>query len=346
MCGFAPRAATKITGEMMRLLRRRFLNLAAAGIVFPAMSKNARAQAFPSRPVTMIVPFAAGGPADVFSRIVADRMQKSLGQSVIIENVAGAAGTIGAGRVAHATPDGYTLLIGPGLSTNVINPAIYRLDYDPATDLAPIGLICFVPNMMVGKKDIPADDLKGLVGWLKANPDKALQGTSGVGSLGHLAGVLFQKATGTSYQFVPYRGLGPALQDLVAGRVDLMIDVPVNPLAYVRDGKLKAFAILGEQRVSLAPEVPTADEAGVSGLHLENWYSIFAPKGTPSDIVAKLNVAVVATLSDPASRDHLAQLGFVAVPREQQSPQALAALQKSEIAKWMPIVKAAGIKPE
>ena len=331
---------------MIRIPRRRLLHLAAGCIALFVTTRIASAQAFPSRPVTMIVPFAAGGPADVFSRIVADRMQKSLGQSVIIENVAGAAGTIGAGRVARATPDGYTLLIGPGLSTNVINPAIYSLDYSPATDFAPVGLICFVPNMLVGKKDIPADDLKGLVAWLKANPNKAMQGTSGVGSLGQLAGILFQKATGTSYQFVPYRGLGPALQDLVAGRVALMIDVPVNSLPYVRDGKLKAYAILGEQRVSIAPEVPTADEAGVPGLHLENWYSIYAPKGTPADVVGKLNAAIVATLADPGPRDHLAQLGFVAVPREQQGPEVLAALQKAETTKWTPIVKAAGIKPE
>jgi tripartite-type tricarboxylate transporter receptor subunit TctC len=269
-----------------------------------------------------------------------------LGQSVIIENVAGAAGTIGAGRVAHATPDGYMLLIGPGLSTNVINPAIYKLDYNPATDFVPVGLLCFVPNLLVSKKDVPADDLKGLVAWLKANPNKALQGTSGVGSLGHLAGVLFQKATGTSYQFVPYRGLGPALQDLIAGRVDLMIDVPSNPLPYVRDGKLKAYAILGEQRVAIAPEIPTADEAGVPGVHLENWYSVFAPKGTPADVIAKLSSAITATLADPTRRERLAELGFVAVKREQQSPDTLAALQKAETAKWARIIEAADIKPE
>jgi tripartite-type tricarboxylate transporter receptor subunit TctC len=329
----------------MRLPRRRFLRLAAGGAVLPALSGMARAQAFPTRPVTMIVPFAAGGPADVFARIIAERMQRSLGQSVVIENVAGAAGSIGAGRVAHATADGYTLLIGPGLSTNVINPAIYKLDYDTVTDFAPIGLLCFVPNLLVSRTDIPAADLKGLVAWLKANPDKALQGTSGVGSLGHLAGILFQKATGTSYQFIPYRGLGPAMQHLVAGRVDLMIDVPINSLPYVRDGKLKAYAILGEQRVTIAPEVPTADEAGVPGVHLQNWYSIYAPKGTPKDVVARLNAACIETLADQGLRSHLADLGFVLPPREQQSPEALAALQQAETAKWAPIIKAADIKP-
>jgi tripartite-type tricarboxylate transporter receptor subunit TctC len=305
----------------------------------------ARAQAFPTRPVTMIVPFAAGGPADVFARIIADRMQRSLGQSVVIENVAGAAGSIGAGRVAHATADGYTLLIGPGLSTNVINPAIYPLDYNTVTDFAPVGLLCFVPNILVSRQDLPAADLKSLVGWLKANPDKALQGTSGVGSLGHLAGILFQKATGTSYQFIPYRGLGPALQDLVAGRVDLMIDVPINSLPYVRDGKLKAYAILGEQRVTIAPEVPTADEAGVSGVQLQNWYCIYAPKGTPKEVVARLNTACVEILADQTLRDRFAGFGFVLPPREQQSPEALAALQQEETAKWEPIIKAADIKP-
>src|SRR3984893_350647 len=218
------------TSEMtISLPRRRLLWLAAGGAVLPALSGTARAQAFPTRPVSMIVPFAAGGPADVVARIVAERMQRSRGQSVVIENVAGAAGSIGAGRVAHATADGYTLLIGPGLSTTVINPAISPLDYDTVTDFAPVGLLCFVPNLLVSRQDVPAADLKGLVAWLKANPDRA-QGTSGVGSLGHLAGILFQKATGTSYQFIPYRGLGPAMQDLVAGRVDLMIDVPINSL--------------------------------------------------------------------------------------------------------------------
>jgi len=330
----------------MRFRRRYFLRLAAGGAILPALSGIARAQAFPTRPVTMIVPFAAGGPADVFARIVAERMQRSLGQSVVIENVAGAAGSVGAGRVARATPDGYTLLIGPGLSTNVINPAIYNLDYNTVTDFEPVALLCFVPNMLVSRTDVPADDLKGLVAWLKANPDKALQGTSGVGSLGHLAGIIFQKATGTSYQFIPYRGLGPAMQDLVAGRVDLMIDVPINSLPYVRDGKLKAYAILGEQRATIAPEVPTADEAGVPGIHLQNWYSIYAPKGTPKDVVARLNAAVVETLADQALRDHLADLGFIGVPREQQNPETLAELQKAETAKWAPVIKAAGIKPE
>ena len=294
----------------------------------------------------MIVPFAAGGPADVFSRIIAERMQKSLGQPIIIEDVGGAAGTIAAGRVARATPDGYTLLIGPGLSTHVINPAIYNLSYDVVADFEPVGLLSIVPNMLVSKKAVPADDLKGLIAWLKANPNTALQGTSGVGSIGHLAGVLFEQQTGTQYQFVPYKGLGPALQDLVAGRVDLMIDLPLNSLSYVRAGTLKAYAVLAAQRMSLAPDIPTADEAGVPGLHLSGWYSIYAPKATPSGIIAKLNAAMVDALADPALRDRLAELGHVIVPRDQQTPEALAALQKADIEKWWPIIKAANIKPE
>lgn len=332
---------------MIELRRRRFLQLLVSGVGLPVAATTVRAQDFPARPITMVVPFAAGGPADAFARVIAAGMQKSLGgRSVIIENVAGAAGTIGAGRVAHATPDGYTLLIGPGLSTNVINPVIYKLDYDPSKDLAPVGLLCFVPNMIVSKKDVPADDLKGFVAWLKANPNKALQGTSGVGSLGQLAGVLFQKITGTSYQFVPYRGLGPALQDLIAGRVDLMIDVPLNPLPYVRDGKLKAYALLSARRIEIAPEIPTADEAGVPGLHIENWYSVFAPKGTPAPVIAKLNAALVETLADPALRSHLTNLSFIVAPPAQQSPEALATLVKTETVKWDPIIKAADIKPE
>jgi tripartite-type tricarboxylate transporter receptor subunit TctC len=326
--------------------RRKFLQLAAGAAAIPAVSRVASAQAYPARAITMIVPFAAGGPADVYARIMAERMRISLGQAVIVENVTGAAGTVGVGRVARATPDGYTLSIGPGLSTHVINAAIYDFQYDVVKDFEPVALLSLIPQMIVAKKAMPADDLKGLISWLKANPDTALQGTSGVGSAGHLAGVLFQQQTGTRFGFVPYRGLAPALQDLVAGRVDMLIDLPLNSLPYVRDGTLKAYAVMAKSRMTIAPEIPTVDDAGVPGLYMSLWYSIFAPKGTPKDIVGKLNSAVVDALADPALRARFAEFGHEILPRDQQTPEALRDLQNAEIQKWWPIIKASHIKGE
>ena len=318
----------------------------AGAAAIPAISHGASAQTYPARPVTMIVPFAAGGPADVYARLMAERMRISLGQAVIVENITGAAGTVGAGRVARAAPDGYTLSIGPGLSTHVINAAIYDLSYDVVKDFDPVALLSFIPQMIVAKKAMPADNLKGLISWLKANPDTALQGTSGVGSAGHLAGVLFQQQTGTRFGFVPYRGLAPALQDLAAGRVDMLIDLPLNSLPYVRAGTLKAYAIMAGGRMTIAPEIPTVDDAGVPGLHMSLWYSIFAPKGTPKDVVDKLNSAVVDALADPVLRARFAEFGHEIVPRDQQTPEALRDLQNTEIQKWWPIIKAAHIKGE
>lgn len=329
----------------MTLSRRSLLHLIAlaSGSSVPLL---ARAESFPSRAITMIVPFAAGGPADVFGRIIADRMQKALGQPVIIENLPGAAGTIATGKLVRATPDGYTLIIGPGFSTHVINPAIYNLLYDAVTDFQPIALLTTTPNVIVANKTLPANNLKELIAWLKANPDRALQGTSGVGSIGHLAGVLFQKETETHYRFVAYRGLGPALQDLLADRVNLVIDLPLNSLPYVRTGTLKAYAVLSSSRMKLAPDIPTVDEAGVPGLHLVGWYSIFGPKGIPKEVVIKLNAAARQTLADPAVANRLVELGHDIVPDQEQTPEALTALQKADIKKWWPIIKAAGIKAE
>jgi tripartite-type tricarboxylate transporter receptor subunit TctC len=250
------------------------------------------------------------------------------------------------GKVAHATPDGYTLLIGPGFSTHVINPAIYDLSYDATNDFEPIAMLTTTPNIIVANKGVPADDLKSLVAWLQANPDHALQGTSGVGSIGHLAGVLFQKETGTQYKFVPYRGLGPALQDLLAGRVDLVIDLQLSSLPYVRAGALKAYAVLSPDRMTLAPDIPTVDEAGVPGLHLVGWYSIYGPKDISKEVIVSLNRAVMDTLADPALRKRLTELGHEIVPRDQQTPAALRARQKADTDKWWPIIKAAGIKAE
>ncbi len=320
--------------------------LSAIAVVAALGVTGAQAQTFPARPVTLVVPYAPGGPVDVLARIMAERMKTSLGQPVIVENVAGAAGSIGVGRVARAAPDGYTLSIGPGYSTHVVNPVIYPLQYDVVKDFDPISLIGVMPEIIVARKNMPADNLKGLIDWLKANPDKATQGTSGVGSAGHVAGVLFQKLTGTRYAFVPYRGLAPAMQDLLAGQVDLIIDVPTSAVPQIRNGNIKAYAVTAKTRLAGAPEVPTSDEAGLAGFHATVWYALWAPAGTPKDVIGKLNAAVVDALADEAVRARLAEIGQEVVPRDQQNPQALAALQKSEIEKWWPIIKAANIKGE
>jgi tripartite-type tricarboxylate transporter receptor subunit TctC len=326
--------------------RRELLRLLAGATVAFSESRFARAENYPSRPITLVVGFAAGGPTDVYARILAEQLQNSLDVPVKVENVNGVAGSLAAGRVANAAPDGYTLSIGPGMSTHVINGAIYDLTYDVVTDFTPVALLSILPQVILSKKAIPADDLKDLISWLKTNPDTATQATSGAGSPGHIAGIFFQNETSTRFGFVPYRGLGPALQDLVAGRVDLMIDAGLGSMQFVRDGSIKAYAVMAKDRLTMAPEIHTVDEAGMPGLYTSLWQAIFAPKGTPQDVVAKLNGAVVAALADPEIRNRLVKLGHVIVPREQQTPEALAAYQKSEIAKWWPIIKVAGIKPE
>lgn len=328
----------------MTLLRRRFLQLAAAAAVLPALVRVAAAQGYPSRPITLVVPFAAGGPVDVLARIMAERMKVSLGQPVIIENVAGAAGSLGVGRVARASPNGYTLSIGPGSATHVANGAIYALPYDVVEDFEPVGLIGTMSQLIVARKTFPANDLNELTAWLRANPDKALQGTSGVGSSGHIAGAYFQKATGTRYTFVPYRGLAPAMQDLLAGQVDMMIDVPTSSLPQLRAGTIKAFAVAAKSRLAGAPEIPTVDEAGLPGFHAPVWYALWAPKATPREVISSLNAALVEALADTTVRTRLAEIGQEVVPREQQTPEVLRELQKADIEKWWPIIKSANIK--
>jgi tripartite-type tricarboxylate transporter receptor subunit TctC len=313
--------------------------LAIAGI------SAAFAQAYPSHPVTIIVPFAAGGPTDVIARLLAQHMSTTLRQTVVIENVAGANGNIGVGRVARATPDGYTLSIGHW-STHVVNGAVYSLPYDVLRDFEPIALISANSYVIVAKNAMPANDLKGLVEWLKANPDKGNEGTAGPGSPQHVSGVFFQNATGTRFQFVAYRGAAPAIQDLLAGNIDLIIDDPTNCLPHVRSGKIKAFAVTAPQRLAAAPNVPTVDEAGLPGFYFSRWHALWAPKGTPREVIAKLNAAVIAALDDPAVRSRLADLGQDIFPRDQQTPAALAVRHKAEIEKWWPIIRAAGIKSE
>lgn len=322
---------------------RKPIAAAAVLMALSALSGEAAGQSYPSRPITMIVPFAPGGPLDVIARILGERMRVSLGQPVVNENVAGAAGSIGVGRAARAAPDGYTLSIG-NWATHVVNGAIYTLNYDLLGDFEPVALYSVTQQIIVAKKSMPADDLKGLIAWLKANPDKATQATSGIGSAGHIAAAYFQKDTGTRLQFIPYRGLAPAMQALLAEQVDMMIDVPSNSLPHIQAGTIKAYAVTAKDRIPSAPNLPTVDEAGLPGFYAPIWYALWAPKGTPKDIIAKLNAAVVEALADPAVRQRFASMGQEIVPRGQQTPETLGALHKAEVAKWWPIIKAADIK--
>ena len=320
----------------------RKLGLAAALAILAGIA-GAHAQTYPSRPITLIVPFPAGGSTDAVGRILVERMRTSLGQPIVIENVGGAGGSIGVGRVARAAPDGYTLDIGQW-DTHVANGATYPLTYDLMKDFEPIALISSNPFLVLARKTMPADDLKGLIAWLKANPDKASQAIPTAGS--HVAGILLQKQTDTRFAFVPYRGGGPAMQDLVAGQIDMMIIQAAVALPQVRGGAIKAYAVTAKSRFAAAPGVPTVDEAGLPGLHISGWFALFAPRGTPKPVIDKLNGAVVEALAEPAVRARLADLGQEIPPPEQQTPQALAAFHKAEVEKWWPIIKAANLKGE
>jgi tripartite-type tricarboxylate transporter receptor subunit TctC len=301
------------------------------------------AQDYPSRPITMIVPFAAGGPTDVVARIMAEGMRTSLGQQVIIENITGAAGSIAVGRAARATPDGYTLSIGHW-STHVVNGAIYNLPYDLLTDLAPVSLLVSNPQLIVANPNVPATDLKSLVEWIKANPDKVSAGTAGAGSASHIGGIYFQNFSKTNFLFVPYRGTGPAMQDLIGGQIQIMLDQSSNSLPQVRQKQIKAYAVTSKTRLSVAPEIPTVDEAGLPGFYISVWHGLWVPKDTPKPIIEKLATAVRAALADSATQKRLLELGQEIPPVDQQNPAALAAFQKAEIEKWWPLIKAANIK--
>jgi len=310
-----------------------------------AFAGGARADDFPSHPVTVVVPFSAGGPSDAMTRILAERMQRTLGQTITVENVTGAGGSLGVGRAVRAAPDGYTISFGH-LGTHVANGAIYKLGYDLVDDLAPVVLLPSNPMIVVSKNAVPAKTLEELLAWLKARPGPPTAGTAGAGSGSHIAGLYFEKVTGIRLQYVPYRGTAPALNDLVAGQIDIIIDQTSNSISQVRAGTIRAYAVTDDRRVESAPDIPTTDEAGLPGFHMTLWSGLWVPKGTPNDIIAKLNAAAVAALSDPAVRKKLEDLGLEMPPKDQLSPGALGTWQKAEIAKWWPMIKAANVKVE
>jgi tripartite-type tricarboxylate transporter receptor subunit TctC len=325
--------------------RMRSLLIASVLVVASTGICCAEPPAYPSRPVTMVVPLPPGSAFDVTARLLAERLQEQLGQRVIVDNQTGASGSIGTGRCAHAAPDGYTICFG-GVGTHVLNAAILALPYDVLKDFEPVSLIATAQLLIVARQAMAANDLKELIAWLKANPGKASQGTGGPGSLTHVAGISLQAATGTRFGSVPYRGAGAAINDLVAGHIDIMIDLAPNSLPHVRAGTVKAYAVMAPTRLAAAPEIPTVDEAGLPGFYMSAWQALWAPKGTPATVIARLNAAIVEALADPAVRARLADLGQETFPQLQQTPAALGALQKAEIAKWWPIIKAASIKAE
>lgn len=308
-------------------------------------SPNASAQPYPNRPITLVVPLGVGGSTDVIARIVAEGMRQVLGQTIVVENTTGAGGTIGVGRVARAAADGYTIGIGQW-GTNVASGAIYPLQFDLVKDFEPVGLISTQPFLIVSKKDVPANNLKELIAWLKANEGKTSQGNSGVGTPSHVGGLLMQKAIGISPTMVPFRGAGQSIQGLVAGQIDVMLDTPAVSMPQVSGGTIKAYAVTAPKRLAVAPDIPTTDEAGLPGFYFTFWHALWVPKGTPKDIVVKLNDALVRTLSDSATRDKLTNIAQEIFPKERQTPEALAAYHMEEIAKWWPIIKAAGITPQ
>lgn len=324
---------------------RKWLFAMAAAVVAFGSGGPLAAQSYPERPVTMIVPFPAGGATDTLARYLGENMRQRLGQPIIIENVGGAAGTIGVGRMVRSPADGYTLSIGTS-TTHMLTGGLYTLPFDLLKDIEPVIYIGSEPLLLAARKDFPADNLKGLIAYLKANPDKASVGIAGVGAQGHLAGIEFQKITGTRFTFVPYRGNAPAMQDLLAGQIDFMMEPSSNFKSLIATGSIKPIAVTGKARLPASPNIPTIEEAGLPGFTASLWYALWAPKDTPKDIVEKLNTALRAVLADATVKKRLDDLGIEISPRDQQSPQALRAFQKAEAERWWPVIKASNLKAE
>jgi tripartite-type tricarboxylate transporter receptor subunit TctC len=319
--------------------------LAAVLIVFCVATAPLHAQTFPSRPITIVLPYPAGGVTDGLVRLLGERMKGSLGQSIVIENIGGAGGTIGVDRVARAAPDGYTLVLG-NIETMVFAPVTMAISYNALTDFEPVALLPSYPFLLVTTNDVPAKDLKELVAWIKANPEKVLQGTVGAGTMQQLCGLLIQNTIGAKWQLVPYRGGPPAMQDLLAGQINFMCTATGSFLPLVHDGRIRAYAVTAKQRIAAAPEIPTANEAGLPGFYASVWNALWAPKGTPRDVVARLNASITAGLADPPLQKRVIEMGLDLVDSDQHTPEALAALRQAEIDKWWPIIKAAGLKAE
>jgi tripartite-type tricarboxylate transporter receptor subunit TctC len=326
-------------------MSKRLAVFLAIGIAVVTVSLVRAQDVYPSRPITMVVPYPAGGVTDTLGRLLAERMRKSLNQSIVVENVGGAGGSAGVGKVARAAPDGYTVVLGNS-ENFVLNPVILTLPYDVNADFEPVALLPSYPLLIVSKNAVPAKDLKELIAWIKENAAKVTQGTVGYGTAQHLCGVSMQKAIGVSWQLVPYRGGPPLMQDMLAGQIDIMCTATGSFLPLVRNGQIRAYAITAPARAASAPDIPTVDEAGLPGLYISVWNGFWVPKGTPKDIIARLNAATVAALADPELGKRITDLAYEMPPADQLTPQALAALQKSESEKWWPIVKAAGIKAE
>jgi tripartite-type tricarboxylate transporter receptor subunit TctC len=305
----------------------------------------ASAQSFPSRPITAIVPASAGGPTDTIGRIVMARAQQLLGQTIVVENVGGASGTIGTGRVVRADPDGYTIGIG-GVNHYVVNASVYPLSYDTLKDFEPISMLSNGPMLIMSRSSLAAKNLQELITWLKANPDSVTFGTGGLASPPHISGLSLQAVTGNKFQFVPFRGSAPALQQVLGGQLDIIIDQASAALSVAKSGGVRAYAVTAKQRLASAPDIPTVDEAGLPGFHVSIWQAVWAPKGTPKDVIAKLNAAIAGALADPTVQKRLADIGQELPSKEQMTPEGFGAFHKAEMEKWTPIVKAANIKPE
>ena len=316
-----------------------------AVVVAAVMPSTAFGQAWPTRPISMVVPFSAGGPTDTLARIMGEPMRRYLGQTIVVDNVTGAGGSIGVGRVVRAAPDGYTLSIGHW-GTHVVNGAYYNLNYDMLSDLSPVAMIATNPQLVVSKNAVPAKNMQELVAWVKSNQNKVQFATGGIGGSSHVVGIYLLNRIGAKTEFVPYRGAAPALQAMLAGEADLYVTQIGGVITHVRAGKLRAYMVTANTRQKAAPEIPTADEAGLPGLYTSVWHAVWAPAKTPRDIIIRLNAAIVETLADANVRARFTDLGQDIPSREEQSVQALAAYHKAEIDKWFPLIRDAGIRAE